>query len=459
MEHAVVVGASVAGLLTAQVLADSGRRVTLVERDRLPAEVRPRPGVPQGRHVHVVLSGGQRALEDLLPEVLGQLRSQGVPTVGLPADVVMMQAGRWIRRDASTETILTGTRARVEHVIRHRVLADPRIGTVPGTEVVGLAGDARRVSGVRVRPRGTGGAEPGAERLIEADLVVDASGRGSRAPGWLTGIGARPPREERIDTGLAYATRLYRDGPPADCLGYYLLPSPALPRGAVIIPVEDDGRYLVTLSGLRGDEPPTDPAGFARFAEGLPDPIVSRWLAGAEPAGPVFGYRDTANVRRRYDRSGPPEGFLAVGDALCAFNPVYGQGIAVAAQAAVAMRAALASRRRPPTRRLQRVLLAAAAGAWRVSAGADKQMPTVTGSAARSHPADRVANWYLDRVQAHGATNPLVGSAFRAVLSLTAPVGALFAPRVARTVLFTPLPPGTPRPPSHPVPAPVDRTP
>lgn len=450
-----VVGGSVAGLLTAQVLAERGDRVTVVERDRLPDDVRPRPGVPQSRHVHVVLSGGQRALEDLLPGVLGQLRSRGVPEVGLPADVVMMQAGRWLRREPATETVLTGTRPQVEHVIRRLVLAHPRIDTVPGTQVVGLAGDAHRVRGVLVRPRGTGGAAPGDERLIEADLVVDASGRGSHAPRWLAGIGARAPREERIDTGLAYATRLYRDGSGgsiADCLGYYLLSSPSLPRGAVIMPVEDDGRYLVTLSGLRDDEPPTDPAGFERFAEGLPDPIVSRWLAQADPAGPAFGYRDTANVRRRYDRAGQPDGFVAVGDALCAFNPVYGQGIAVAAQAAVAMRTALAAGRPPSTRRLQRILLAATSGAWRVSAGADKQMPTVTGNAARSGPADRVANWYLERVQAHGATDPVVGRAFRAVLSLSAPVSALFAPRVAATVLFAALPRSMPQPPLYPEP-------
>ncbi|MET9802250.1 FAD-dependent monooxygenase [Streptomyces sp. NPDC006368] len=440
--HAVVIGGSVAGLLAARVLADHAQRVTVVERDRFPHEPEPRPGVPQGRHTHVLLEGGQRALEKLLPGAVDELRAQGAPVVGMPEDVVQWQGGTWFRRTAATSPLFTGTRPRLEQLIRRRVLADPRIGTLEGTEAVGLTGDAARVRGVLLRSRGAGrGKEP---RELEADLVVDASGRGSRAPEWLAAIGAEPPHEETIETGLGYATRLYRNpmaGEGTDCLGYFVVPNPAQTYGGVIMPVEE-GLHLVTLSGLRGDAPPADEAGFEEFASRLPHPVVREWLAKAEPVSGVHGFRGTANVRRRYDRPGRrPAGFLATGDALCAFNPIYGQGMAVAAIAAVALRDALADpRRTPTTRRVQRALLDASRQAWDISAGSDKGMPGAVGNAVRSSPADRPATWYLGRVQARYTGDPVVGEAFRSVLALVNPVSVLFAPRVARAVLLGPVP-------------------
>ncbi|MER7112020.1 FAD-dependent oxidoreductase [Streptomyces sp. NPDC000229] len=445
--HAVVVGGSIAGLLAARVLAEHAQRVTIVERDRFPDEPGPRAGVPQGQHTHVLLEGGQLALEQLLPGVVEELREQGSPRVGMPEDVVQWQGGRWFRRTATTSSLLTGTRPRLEHLIRRRVLADPRIGTVQGTEAVGLLGDAGRVRGVLLRERGAGGET----RTLEADLVVDASGRGSQAPQWLSAIGAEPPHEETIETGLAYATRLYRDGSEgsgADCLGYFVVPNPEQTYGGVVMPVED-GRCLVTLSGLRGDEPPTDEEAFEDFAKRLPHPILHDWLTRAEGESPVRGFRRTANVRRRYDRPGRrPAGFLATGDALCTFNPIYGQGMAVAAIGAVALRDALADRRRTPTTlRVQRALFHASKQAWDISAGSDKSMPGATGNAMGSRALDRPAAWYLQRVQDRYTGDPVVGRAFRSVLALVNPVTVLFAPRIARAVLFEPVPPTPAEPP------------
>lgn len=448
--HAVVIGGSIAGLLAARVLAEHAERVTIVERDHFPDEPEPRAGVPQGHHLHVLLEGGQLALERLLPGVVDELREQGSPRVGLPEDIVSWQAGRWFRRTATTASLLTGARPRLEHLVRRRVLADPRIGVAQGAEVVGLLGDATRVRGVRLRERDAGQET----REVGADLVVDASGRGTQAPRWLSAIGAEPPHEETIDTGLAYATRLYRDGSGgavADCLGYFVVPSPGQTRGGVVMPVED-GCHLVTLSGLRGDEPPTDPEAFEDFAKRLPHPIVHEWMTRARGESAVRAFRRTANVRRRYDRPGRrPAGFLATGDALCTFNPVYGQGMAVAAIGAVALRDALADpRRTPTTRRVQRALFEASRQAWDISAGADKGMPGAVGSAVASRAVDRPVTWYLDRVQARYTGNPVVGRTFRSVLSLVDPVTALFAPRVAREVLFRPVPPTPAEPPRSP---------
>lgn len=450
--HAVVVGGSLAGLLAAHVLAGHADRVTVVERDRFPDGARPRPGVPQGRHPHVLLAGGQLAMESLLPGFLAELREAGAPRVGMPSDMVLWQTGRWFRRLPATTHIFTGSRAQLEELVRRRVLANPVISAVDGSEVVGLLGDASRVRGVLLRDRS--GDARGEQRALEADLVVDASGSGTKAPRWLTAIGAEGPYEETIDTGLAYASRVYRgksgvlDG---DTTGYYVYPDPDQVHAGGALPLED-GTHLVIVSGLRGDEPPTDDDEFVTYTKRLPHPLLHRWLEDSEPLSPAFGHRRTANVRRRYDLPGlRPAGFLATGDALCTFNPIYGQGMAVAAMSAVALRDALADpRRTPTTRRVQRALLAASRQAWDISAGADRKMPGAVGTAVAGRSADRVAGWYLSRVQERAPGDPVVGRAFRSVLTLSAPVTALFAPPVARSVLFRPPVPTPTEPPEAP---------
>ncbi|MER5885004.1 FAD-dependent monooxygenase [Streptomyces sp. NPDC001941] len=445
--HAVVIGGSIAGLLTARVLAEHAERVTVVERDRYPEGDEPRAGVPQGRHPHVLLEGGQRALDELLPGVVGELEALGAPRLGMPEEFVQHQGGTWFRRTPATTHLFTGTRAQLEALVRRRVLADDRIGVLQGAEAVGLLGDARRVRGVRVRERGT----DGASRALAADLVVDAAGRGTRAGDWLAAIGAEAPHEETIDTGLAYATRVYRapaDSPlGTDCAAYYAIPDPRQTYAGGVLPIEGD-RYLVVFGGLRGAEPPTDEEAFAAYALRMPHPPLHEFIAKAEPLSPVFGFRQSANVRRRYDRPGRrPAGFLATGDALCAFNPVYGQGMAVAALGATALRRALADpRRTPTTRRVQRALFEASRQAWDIASGADRGMPGALGDGVRTRALDRPVGWYLGRVQERYMGDPELGAVFRSVVALNAPLTALFRPPVLRSVL-RPVPPTPGEPP------------
>jgi hypothetical protein len=278
---------------------------------------------------------------------------------------------------------------------------------------------------------------PGRTEELAANLVVDASGRGSHAPEWLTEIGAKPPFEERIDSGLTYATRVYHGPVSPGYQGIYLVPNPEAPRGGVIMATEEKGTFLVTLSGLPSDPPPSDPQGFERYTTKLPHPIVYEWVKAAQPKGPPMGFRGTANVRRRYDRlGGRPAGLLVVGDAACAFNPIYGQGMSVAALGALNIRKVL-RKRGPSLARLQRIIIDAAAPAWVVSGGADKKMPGATGNAVEPGAADRFADWYLTRVDEHSAGSGVVGMPFRRVLHMVAPVTSLFAWRVFRTVAFT----------------------
>lgn len=210
------------------------------------------------------------------------------------------------------------------------------------------------------------------------------------------------------------------------------------------MPVED-GNWLLTLSGVRGHHPPTDAAEFTAFSATIGDPYVHELLARAEPRSPVYGFRDTCNRRRRFERSGAlPEGLLVLGDACCTFNPVYGQGMSVAALGALAVRSTLAGG--GSTAEAQRAVARAVEPAWLAAVGADR--PYAGPEDSTAGPGERLTTWYLDRLVARAAIDPVVGAAFRDVFCLTAPPTRLVAPRVFLRTVFLPRRPGLPSPPT-----------
>lgn len=443
--HVVVVGGSVAGLLTAHVLADHAERVTLVERDRYEDEDDPAPraGVPQSRHTHVLLTSGMNALDELLPGLLSDLATVGAPRLAIPGDLGVLQAGQWISRRNPSAPIMTPSRPLLDHGIRKRVLADPRVRVRTGVETTGLLGRPDHVTGVVLRDRD--GDHQDLEEL-PADLVVDATGRASRTPRWLTELGGRAPDEELVETGRAYATCVFHADDPDEALkGFYIVPDGGQPLGAIILPAEGD-RWMVTLSGPRDQPPPTDPEGFVDFAGLLPHPAPHKWLSAARPITRPAGYRHTSNQRRRYDRLGRNRtGLLVVGDAACALNPVYGQGLSAAALNAVALKEALAGGRTPSVDTLQRAVLRSSRSAWEVATGADSSMPGVAGNAVRTGAVNRLLNRYVDRVRDRVPSDPVVCTANRDVLFLLKPPSHLVtSPRVLlRTLLSSAVP--TPR--------------
>lgn len=437
--HVVVLGGSVAGLLTAHVLTRYARQVSVVERDEYPDGPLPRAGVPQSRHTHVLLTSGIDALRALLPGLFPAILDAGAPCLAIPGEVGVWQANQWVSRRNPSRPVLTPTRPFLEQSIRDIVLAGPHIGVLPATEVTGLIGGSRRISGVVVRGRH---GVHSAERELAADLVVDATGRSSRTPEWLAQLGAPAPHEEVLDTGRGYATGVFTadSASAGDLRGFYIVPDARQPLGTIILPAEGD-RWMVTLSGPKGQAPPTDPDGFVEFARGLPHDAPYQWLSAATPVGRMVGYRHTANRRRRYDRTARDlDGLLVIGDAATALNPVYGQGLSVAASSALALDRLLAGiDDLPSSFGMQRAVLRASSWAWDVATGADRPMPGATGNALHNGPLNRALDWYLRKVIEHVPGDPVVCQAFRDVLFLLAPPSSLLTKTdVVRRALLRP---------------------
>ncbi|GGM38696.1 FAD-dependent oxidoreductase [Dactylosporangium sucinum] len=329
----VVLGGGIAGLLAAAALAPRHDSVLIVERDLLPAGPLHRRGVPQGRHVHAMLPRGLQAAEELLPGFTDRLLAAGALRGDISADARWYLNGRRLRAARSGLTAVSGSRPLIEHTARELVRQLPNVRFLDGYDIVGLsAGDAgHRV--VRVTSRHGDGS-----RALPAGLVVDATGRGSRMPQWLAALGATPPQEEVVPIDLRYSTRIFADD---GRFGTDLVAVTARygdRRRSSVVQRLEGRRILVTLAGVRGEVPPTDLDGFLRYAESLPVPDTADVVRGAAPLGDAVTFRVPAYVRRRYERADVPGGIVVIGDAACAFNPVYGQGMSVAAVCALALR-------------------------------------------------------------------------------------------------------------------------
>jgi 2-polyprenyl-6-methoxyphenol hydroxylase-like FAD-dependent oxidoreductase len=428
-ERAVVIGASIGGLLAARVLADHYRDVVVVDRDGFGAFGEFRKGVQQARHAHGLLAGGQRAMEELLPGLTAALADRGAISGDLQGRCTWVNEGRPLTRTPTGLDGLLTSRLLLEDEVRTRVTDLPNVVVHERADALGLSFDADgRVRGVRVAWRD----RDGLAELLDADLVVDASGRGSRTPAWLQAAGYAQPGVDEIVMGLTYTTREFVRTTPDDEVDNIIMAATVdRPRGGVML-AQPDSRWVVTMGGYLGDAAPTDLDGFRAFAETMPSPDMGKALVGLTPVGEARTFRYHASTWRRYDRMRSfPAGLLVFGDAICSFNPIFGQGMTVAAREALALRRCLAA---DDDRRLARRFFRAAAREiaipWEIAASSDLRLPAVRG---RRTLKIRLTNRYLRHYFRAAEHDDSLGLAFLSVVNLLARPESLLAPaRLAR---------------------------
>jgi 2-polyprenyl-6-methoxyphenol hydroxylase-like FAD-dependent oxidoreductase len=430
-DRVVVLGAGMGGLVTTQVLSEYFDEVVLVDRDRLTEVREARRGVPQGRHAHGLVARGHQLLEGLFPRLTEQMTRAGIEPGDLNGDIRWYFGGVRLRPVRTGLLSIPATRPVLEYHVRSRVLDLPNLKLLEDTDIAGLTttADHRRVTGVRLRRDG------GVMEGLDADLVVDTSGRGSRTPVWLAELGYGKPAEDQVKIGLAYTTqhfRLDRD-PLGKDIAIIPAATPTHPRGAFFYRLPGtEGGFELSLTGMLGDHPPADPEGFLEFTRTLPVKKIYEAVKDAEPLDDPVMLRYPASTRRRYDKLDRfPERFLVMADAVCSFNPLYAQGMTVAALEATTLRKHL-ERGIPSALPFFRDISAVIEQPWQFSAIADLAYPGVEGKRTLR---TRVVNAYLPKLQAAAAHDPKLSAAFIRAAGLIDPPQALLRPDILARAL------------------------
>lgn len=429
-KHAIVIGASMGGLLAARALANRFMRVTVLERDALAAAPTHRKGVPHGEHAHGLLARGREIIEGFFPGITAELVSKGALRGEVSSDVLWHCAGGYLAPAPGGLVGIVLSRPLLETQVRARLAALPNVTIAAGADVVGLlpSPDRARVTGVRVERA------PGAVEDLSADLVVDVCGAGSQSPAWLAVLGFAGPGEEMVRVDLSYATRLYRRraGDLGGRLGIAVVTEPPNPRSGAALAIEGD-RWIVSAAGYFGERPPADEEGFREFLAAMPTRAMHDLVREAEPISDFRTFKFAGSRRRRYERLRRfPLGYLVFGDAVCRFNPVFGQGMTSAALQAVALGECLGAGSAPLWQRFFRRAARIVDVPWSIAVGADLGFAETKGPRG---PMVKFLNWYIARLHRAAHRDPALALAFHKVANLVAPPPSLLAPGVAWRVL------------------------
>jgi 2-polyprenyl-6-methoxyphenol hydroxylase-like FAD-dependent oxidoreductase len=442
--RAIVVGGGIAGLCAARVLSDFYAEVLLLERDRLPTSLEHRPGAPQDRHAHVLLGRGLRELDQLFPGFSDEMRARGAQEIDWQRDFATLQPAGWLRRNTLRSqlglTLLMASRLLTESVVRARVRRLPNVRFVEDTVVTALR--ASRSTTLRITGVATRSSADGRSDDLAADLVVDASGRTSHAPQWLQELGLRVPQEIVVDSGIGYASRWYRrpsrSSQPPEWWWKGMWIEPVPPRlliGGAMFPIEND-QVLVTVAGLNLDRPPADEQGFNTFLRRFRTSLFADAVDHLEPVSKIYAYRQMPNRLRRYDTwNDAPRGFLAIGDSVCAFNPVYAQGMSVAAVEAATLHRCIEAggpRADDLPARFFAAQSAEIGAPWAMATSADLSYPDTRGD--RPFIAHLMKRYFAAYLAA-AFDDPALNLIFEEVSQLLRPPTALLEPRVIARVL------------------------
>lgn len=439
--HAIIIGGSLAGLFASRVLAKHFDRVSIIERDFFPEKPAPRPGIPQSRHLHILLNGGKIILEQLFPEWENELIAAGAPRLN-PKSIRWFSPAGWAPQSSpDLNDLIMFSRDLLDWQIRRRLTENMNVHFLEGGTVTGLLANASRteVAGVSVCFRDRHNPANIHEENLYADLVVDAGGKVSKTPQWLKSLGYEPPQETVINAFVGYASRIYKcSGKLSDTAPVFVSTAPPFrTRGGAIFPIEGN-RWLVLLIGGDRDYPPADEAGFLEFARSLPTPTIYDAIKDTEAITPIYSYRGTENRLRHYDRLRCyPENLIIIGHAVCAFNPIYGQGMTVAALDAQMLDESFQKQRdRYPegdltgfARQFQQKLAKLHTIPWTFAISQDSRYPGSEG--AKLNLATRLTIDYMDLVLKVLVGDAKVCQAFLEVLHMIESPAILFHPSIA----------------------------
>ncbi|MEM8614909.1 MAG: FAD-dependent monooxygenase [Cyanobacteria bacterium P01_H01_bin.105] len=440
--HAIVIGGSMAGLLTARVLTDYFERVTVLERDCFPLDApAPRKGVPQCTQLHILLTRGRQIIEELFPGLEAELIDAGAVVLDMGADVEWLNPFGWGVRFPSGFMALSFSRYILDWLVHRRLCQFDNVQILELSYVTGLLTNATQtaVTGVRMRQRDVDNSEQVQPKELSADLVVDASGYSSQAAKWFQEIGYKAPEETKITTSMGYASRLFEI--PAnfkeDWKGVYIQAAPPeRTTMGVLYPIENN-RWLVAVCATAPNRPTRDKTDFLAALSNLPSPHIYDAVKAAKPVTDIGIYHPPGNRLRHYEKlDRVPQGFIALGDSVCSFTPIYGQGITVAALGTVLLQQCLKETELPELpNRFQKELAKVNATPWIAATSQDAKYPSVKGLEQSPSPIEKAIGWYMDQLILLTTKEPQVMLVLFNVFHMVQPSGTLFQPAMVWRVI------------------------
>jgi 2-polyprenyl-6-methoxyphenol hydroxylase-like FAD-dependent oxidoreductase len=434
--HAIVIGGSIVGLFATRILSDYFESVTLIEQDFITEETREYRGIPQSRHAHVLLAKGFEIASQLFTDLEDSLRDAGAIEIDIGEEVSWYHFSDYKIRFKNSLKVWCQSRPLLESVIRQRIaqLSNVTILSKCAVERLLTAPNKKRILGVKLGLN----RQSGYPSNLTADLVIDATGRNSHGPQWLESLGYRRPEESEVIVKVGYTSRIYkRNSQDFDKSKFYMISGhpPIEKRGGLVAPIEGD-RWLVTLIGYLDDHPPIEDKGFLEFTRSLAVSDIYDLITRSEPLSEPIPHKFPSSLRRHYERLEQfPEGYLLVGDALCSFNPIFGQGMTVAALEAHILSKCL-SENLTNLQGLSQQFFSKVARIidtpWSMAMCEDIRYPEVSGKRTLKTSA---LNWYIGKIYEASHRDSTVYDAFLQVMHLMSPPQILFKPPLLWRVL------------------------
>ncbi len=420
--HAVVLGGSIAGLLAARVLSARFDRVTIVEKERVASDGEVRHAAPQGAHAHGMLARGLEIIEGLFPGFAAELEQRGATLIG--ANDVRIYIAGWRKPHTNPLRVLVATRPFIEWGLARRVCSLPNVEIIEDAEAIGLAGSATRATGVQL-----------AGRTLDADLIVDARGRRSNLSDWMKALGAEMPAHETSPLASVYCSYLLQPKDGAQRPSTLQVAEIKDTIGAIIFAVEGNRILLSLGANAEMRMPQTHEEMLSFLRDRLPVPDAYLAIKDLVPVSPPAHARFTASIRRNFDAlSRPAEGIVAIGDAVASFNPIFGQGMTVAALEANWLDQCLA-KNDPSTDGFAKAYYTGIKpivdAAWGFP-----DLEAKRGNAAAQPWGTQFLLWYTARMQATASRSALVSETIAKVQNMLASPATLFKPDVFARVLL-----------------------